>query len=54
MTEPTYYGAMATRLARTLKAKLTAEEFRDLVDILGDYTTDMLLFKALMDIRATG
>jgi hypothetical protein len=54
MTEPTHYGAMATRLARTLKAKLTAEEFRDLVDILGDYTTDELLLKALMEKTTPG
>jgi hypothetical protein len=47
MTDPLFYVAMAARLARVLKAKLTADEFRDLVDILQDDTTDELLLTAL-------
>lgn len=54
MTEPPFYEAMAVRLASVLKAKLTADEFRELLDIISDYTTDELLLRALMELRDAG
>ncbi len=44
------YTQMAKRLARVLREKLTEEEFLDLLDIDGDYTTSDWFYKALLDV----
>lgn len=44
------YTQMAKRLARLLREKLTEEEFLDLLDIEGDYTTADWFYKALSDV----
>ena len=44
------YTQLAKRIAHMLRERLSEEEFRDLLDLMGDYTTEEWFHKALLGV----